>query len=822
MFKNILENLKNKKKWILFIFVSLIILIILNYFCYIIISSIIYLFTNNFTLNFSVIYKIKISFSFYMSLVISLAFELYSFICFFLKTSKNKNKHVIKTDSSEYGCGKWIIDERKPNNVDLKEFEKYYCKDFKTPSYLTRISIMGKKLVYHGISVIKVVHQIIIGSTGSGKTQKIILPTIWLNSRLKDKKLDNGEYENNKPSFVITDPKGEIFATTKMDLEKQGYDVKVLNFKDPSQSMGWNPLTQALKYFEIAITYEKENIHKVKIKNSSSEETKNYIKNNSCLNHTKKNCLVCLENFNKSKNKWFWIDKFEKYIIYDADIFKKHLISQIKKFKSLSNQEITDLTEILIKSNDVKEITWPNGAKNLIKGVLLAMLEIKEKDFNAVNEKNFNMVTVQKILANRASLNEWFKKYGKEFPTSSAWTTCSSQIDCSEATNSSFFSAVSNGTRIFADDSLQDVLCKNDIDLFNICSKEKPTALFLIIPDQRKDKHPLASLFVSQLYLACSFVADKNRIERGKEELDRDLLFLLEEFGNMPAIPNFDNILSVSRSRRIFFTLIVQDLDQINKEYSNSSTTIKSNCLLTVYLKSDNEEINEMIAKKCGKETILTQSISKNKEVLEKAATSMTGKDLISASDLFKLTSNDDELAVILLVGDQPSISRLKHYYKLKKENLMNFKSGLSYSSIPDPIIYDETYFFNLANYVFKKQKNTITKQNVEFSDSFKTELKYNDKLDKVDKQIYNGLKLKFENENEVNKILSISKLKSTINKLEKELNILRKADEPDAKKINEIKKEIKKYKVLEEEQIAKGIVGWYDELGGNLWQKKI
>ncbi|ATZ17237.1 conjugation protein [Williamsoniiplasma luminosum] len=648
----------------------------------------------------------KANIALYISLGALLFLIIRSFnICFF-KKQKNRD-HVTKTDNIEYGSGKWLLDERKPEKINLKDFEKVYTPNFEIPSYLTRTTYTNKngkhKLLYHGISVRDVVHQIIIGSTGSGKTQKVIFPTIFTNSRLKDiVDPTTGIKTNRKPSFVITDPKGEIFDVTKMDLEKQGYNVQVLNFKDPSKSMGWNPLAQTLKFFTIAITYEKDFIQA--IKKSSKQDNAKINHDFSCLKDTIPNCTKCYDDFkNNKKQKKFWIDKFDKKIIYTQEDYDKYLTSQIKYFKSLAQQEIVDLAETLINSSSSKEDIWPNGAKSLIKGVLMAMLEIKEKDFAAITEKNFNMVTVQKILANRTSLNNWFKKYGYLNPTSGSWGTCSAQIDCGENTNSSYFSAVSNGTRIFADESLQDILCKNDINLFEIASKDKPTALFLIVPDQRKDKHPLASLFVSQLYLACSFVADRNRIDFGREELDRDLMFLLDEFGNMPAIANFDTILSVSRSRRIFFTLIVQDLAQIDKEYDRGATTIKSNCLLTVYLKSDNENINEMIAKKCGKETVLTRSVSDDNSQSSKSSTSMVGKDLITAADLFKLTNSDDELAVVLYAGMQPAITRFKHLYKLKKLGVMNFFGKLQFDSTPNPIMYDESYFFDLSNYKFQK-----------------------------------------------------------------------------------------------------------------------
>jgi type IV secretion system protein VirD4 len=65
------------------------------------------------------------------------------------------------------------------------------------------------------------IHSIIIGSTGSGKTQTIVFPTIYVNAK-----------STTKPSMIITDLKGEIFETQSQLLKKLGYTIKVLNFRD--------------------------------------------------------------------------------------------------------------------------------------------------------------------------------------------------------------------------------------------------------------------------------------------------------------------------------------------------------------------------------------------------------------------------------------------------------------------------------------------------------------------------------------------------------------------------------------------------------------
>ncbi|MEA5076672.1 MAG: type IV secretory system conjugative DNA transfer family protein [Coriobacteriia bacterium] len=72
-------------------------------------------------------------------------------------------------------------------------------------------------------------HVLVIGSTGSGKTRRIVLPSIYALGEL-------GE------SMVIPDPKGELYLTTCEHLKAKGYRVDTIDLRDPSRSVPWSPL----------------------------------------------------------------------------------------------------------------------------------------------------------------------------------------------------------------------------------------------------------------------------------------------------------------------------------------------------------------------------------------------------------------------------------------------------------------------------------------------------------------------------------------------------------------------------------------------------
>ena len=51
-------------------------------------------------------------------------------------------------------------------------------------------------------------------------------------------------------SMIITDPKGEIYRKTAENLKERGYNVIVLNFREPNKGNSWNPLALPYQYYK--------------------------------------------------------------------------------------------------------------------------------------------------------------------------------------------------------------------------------------------------------------------------------------------------------------------------------------------------------------------------------------------------------------------------------------------------------------------------------------------------------------------------------------------------------------------------------------------
>ena len=80
-------------------------------------------------------------------------------------------------------------------------------------------------------------HSLVIGSTGSGKTQTITLPLLELANKASE-------------SVVIHDTKSELYDATAKQFKESGYNVIKLNLDDAMDSSCWNPLELPFRLYK--------------------------------------------------------------------------------------------------------------------------------------------------------------------------------------------------------------------------------------------------------------------------------------------------------------------------------------------------------------------------------------------------------------------------------------------------------------------------------------------------------------------------------------------------------------------------------------------
>ena len=80
-------------------------------------------------------------------------------------------------------------------------------------------------------------HVVVLGATRSGKSRRVILPSIWT-------------LGHHGASLVLTDPKGELHSMTAAWLRSVGYEVVQIDLLRPARGNRWNPLDAVIRAYE--------------------------------------------------------------------------------------------------------------------------------------------------------------------------------------------------------------------------------------------------------------------------------------------------------------------------------------------------------------------------------------------------------------------------------------------------------------------------------------------------------------------------------------------------------------------------------------------
>jgi len=129
--------------------------------------------------------------------------------------TKGKNAKKFR-QGKEYGSARWgnskdiepYVDEKFENNILLTDTERLTMNGRpKNPKYARNKNIL------------------VVGGSGSGKTRFFLKPNLM----------------QMHSSYVVTDPKGTVLIECGNMLEKNGYDIKVLNTINFKKSMHYNP-----------------------------------------------------------------------------------------------------------------------------------------------------------------------------------------------------------------------------------------------------------------------------------------------------------------------------------------------------------------------------------------------------------------------------------------------------------------------------------------------------------------------------------------------------------------------------------------------------
>ncbi|GEK59433.1 hypothetical protein CHL76_11995 [Marinococcus halophilus] len=483
-----------------------------------------------------------------------------------------------------------------------------------------------------------------IGTTRSGKGEIGMFPMIDIYSRAEQ-----------KASMVLNDPKGELLAASKATLEHRGYHVEALNLIEPEiRSMSFQILRMVIDAYEEGDLGKAEQ-HAKAIAHMlySDPEAKDKFWQDSASSLCTALILgLCEKNLP---------DHPEKITMYSvANILNELASQQTADEKGNTRTGLDDFFDSLPASHPAKlqyaTVKFASGAGQTVAGIYANAFD-KLSIFTLTpiakmtSHHSFDMRKVgfgkhitgiasaqgevtatfpEGTERTRANTNGLFKfSHDRSLEKGQTVTFHDHKKDTTLTVMVEAINEETGTVTYKVQNEPQEVITLREFEHFT-----KPTAVFLLTPDDDTSLHVIASLYVKQLYTE---LAKTSYFTPGRKCI-RQVVFILDEFGNMPAISDMGNMITVSLGRRIHFNLVVQDLSQIKHKYDKEADNIIGNCANKMYLLSTDYETNEEFSKLLGEKTISSNSRSGSTLSTDKNKTEGTdGRRLLDASELGRL-----------------------------------------------------------------------------------------------------------------------------------------------------------------------------------------
>lgn len=321
-----------------------------------------------------------------------------------------------------------------------------------------------------------------------------------------------------------------------------------------------------------------------------------------------------------------------------------------------------------------------------------------------------------------------------------------------EKTYSSILSTLQSKLGKFDSKEIAELTSTNTINFEEI--GQKKTAVYVISSDTHAAYDFLLTIFFSQMIQRLYDFAD-----RSGGALPQATYFILDEFANIGKIPDFDKKISTSRSRKISFSVILQNLDQLEAVYDKSHETIIGNCDTTIFLGSNSQKTVEYFSKELGEKTIERESwgVNKDKHMWRQGfnkSEQIMARALMTPDELRRL---DNDMCIILEKGVRPIKAQKYYYFKYSTVKLVE-KFACSHNSVP-PIDRGKWRKYNPYNpYVEEEEKETDNTKIESLDDLFEEETDNNQ--EKKKEEASNNL-------NDINNDINIQEKEETNNATE-------------------------------------------------------
>ena len=384
------------------------------------------------------------------------------------------------------------------------------------------------------------IHAMVTAASGAGKTAFFLYPNI-------EYALASGM------SFLCTDTKGDLFRNyAGIAKDCYGYQIAVLDLRNPTRSDGNNLLHLINKYMDIYKADPKNLAAKAKAEKYSKILAKTLINTSGG------------DSAQYGQNAFFY-DSAEGLLTAMFLLVAEYLPTEDANGNPIEKRHIVSVFKL------VQELLAPSRVKG----------------------KNQFQLLLEKLPPNHKA--RWF---------------AGSALNTAEQAMASVISTVLSRLNAFLDSEMEQILCFDTaIDAEKFCNEK--SAIFIVLPEEDQTKYFMVSLILQNLYREILTVADENG-----GRLKNRVVFFADELGTCPPIQSLELMFSASRSRGLMLVPIVQSITgQLQKNYGKEgSEIIVDNCQVNLYGGfAPASQTAVELSKSLGSRTVMSGSISRGK-----------------------------------------------------------------------------------------------------------------------------------------------------------------------------------------------------------------
>ena len=389
------------------------------------------------------------------------------------------------------------------------------------------------------------IHALVTAASGAGKTAFFLYPNI-------EYALASGM------SFLCTDTKGDLFRNyAGIAKEKYGFNIAILDLRNPTRSDGDNLLHLINKYMDI---------YKADPTNLAAKaKSEKYAK---ILAKTLINTSDSDASYGQNQ---FFYDAAEGLLTAMFLVVAEYLPTKDEKGNPIEQRHIVSVFKL------VQELLAPAQGKG----------------HNNKNKNAFQLLLEQLPENHKA---KWF---------------AGAALNSADQALASVLSTVLSRLNAFLDSEMEQILCFDTaIDAEKFCNEK--SAIFVVLPEEDNTKYFMVSLIIQNLYREILTVADENG-----GRLKNRVVFFADELGSCPPIQSLELMFSASRSRGLMLVPIVQSITgQLQKNYGKEgSEIIVDNCQVNIFGGfAPGSQTAETLSEALGKRTVLSGTVTQSKE----------------------------------------------------------------------------------------------------------------------------------------------------------------------------------------------------------------